>query len=268
MLKGHIDSIEDDHVSGWIYSRERPLTGERVLAFCGEKCIGAAEVEIYRDDLYKAGLGDGRLGFQIFFDSAAPINPKNIHVRMEGSDFSLITKDFWKTSSSLQSNRCGLFSQFEIDRVDWMASLGWLTQSQYALTKSINRMGVYQRMFSRADIQNSSLDELVREAYADCLSIMLQVSKKNIHSKIYAETFSGDFEMLKTLPFEVIAVYGANFSCKLHEGRHRTDAFGDELAMPICYDNSSYQVMFVHVACCEGIAQIQDGALQLLGYAN
>jgi hypothetical protein len=65
MLQGHIDLIEDGKVAGWIYSSIKSVTGMRLLAFSGSQCIGVGEIGLYREDLQRAGLDDGKLGFEI-----------------------------------------------------------------------------------------------------------------------------------------------------------------------------------------------------------
>lgn len=263
MLKGHIDSVLDDSVSGWIYSRERPVAGERVLAFCGAQCIGSAEVGIYRDDLFQAGLDDGRLGFQISFDRAALTDPGAMHVRMEGSDFSLLIKDFWNAPKSDETTKLGLFSAPEIERIDWMASRGWLNQGQYASAKAINRMGIYQQLFSRKSVEASSLDALVGEIFADCLSIMLKLSKKAVAGRLIVQELSGKVAGLQS-PFPgVVGLYNAAFSCRINEGLHRPD-MQDTQTVPIIYDNSAYQLMMVHVDCCEDIVNVEEGVLKVI----
>lgn len=265
MLKGHIDNVADDNVSGWLYSQEGPVAGARVLAFCGAQCIGASEVGIYREDLYQAGLDDGRLGFQIFFDRSALVNPQAVHVRMEGSDFSLLIRNFWSTSSVDQSKNFELFTQPEMENINWMASRGWLNQGQFALAKAINRMGVYQKLFSLKDIKASSLDALVGDAFTDCLSIMLKRQKKAVTARVTVEEMHTENISLSAASPGIVGLYNASFSAKILEGRHRSDMRVSEI-VPIFYDNSIYQVMIVHLDCCESIVNIDDGVLKVVKY--
>lgn len=63
MLRGAIEIVTDDAISGWMHSPDADLLGRVVLAFVGDDCIGSGRVEIFREDLKAAGLGSGHAGF-------------------------------------------------------------------------------------------------------------------------------------------------------------------------------------------------------------
>jgi len=131
VLRGSVDFVGPDRISGWVYSELGSVTGRRVLAFNGDQCIGAGEVNITREDLRAAGLGDGVLGFNISINAASVKNLLQIHVRLEYSDFSLFERRFHQKLLSSGKESQKIYSSEELERVNWMSRQGWLTQDQY-----------------------------------------------------------------------------------------------------------------------------------------
>ncbi len=261
MLQGHIDSISEGKISGWIYSEAQCVTGRRVLAFSGSQCVGAGDVGLYRKDLHQAGLDDGRLGFEIQFNGSDTISNRLLHIRLENSDFCLFPSRFWNDLNPTKPARLGLYSQDEIDRIEWMAAQGWLTQDQYAMSKSINLMGIYQRAFSRAELVNTDLESLVARSMSECYGILLKIDPGTLNEKIMVETYIPETS-LATISHKksshVIGLFSSAFRCRVGEGRQRSDVESPDQFRTIQYQNSAYQMMILHLDCLDGELEYSD----------
>jgi hypothetical protein len=255
MLQGHIDLIEDGKVAGWIYSSIKSVTGMRLLAFSGSQCIGVGEIGLYREDLQRAGLDDGKLGFEIRYDPTLLTQPRALNLRLENSDFCLLPGDFWKEPPAQRGASLGLYCKAELDRLDWMAAQGWLSQDQYTMAKSLNVMGVYQRAISRLEVANTTLSAVASKLMADCLGILFKKEPEAFSSKLVSERYAPD----KGLPAatrspvsDIIAVFASPFNCLIAEGRNRLDAGDDHEIRTMRYQNSAHQCMILHRDCLEG----------------
>jgi hypothetical protein len=174
MLRGNIDRISTEEISGWVYSDRAPVAGEVVLAFENTRCIGAGKVEVLREDLREAGLGDGMLGFRIALASGALSEPEAVHVRLDCSDFALLPGDFLPRIQKEKQVRQDLFSKEELARLDWMNRQGWLSQEHYIALKSLNGTGLYVRTFSRAELQAQPIEPRALDTVASTLSYLLR----------------------------------------------------------------------------------------------
>ncbi len=90
MIRGAIEVAQEKLVSGWIYSSEVALRGTLLLAFSGKRCVGSGRVEIFRQDLFDAQLGDGYCGFHFPVVLQTGEHPASIVVRPADCDAALI----------------------------------------------------------------------------------------------------------------------------------------------------------------------------------
>ena len=58
MIRGHIDLATRSRVEGWLHSDRMGLAGATVLAFHDETCVGGGPIDVFRQDLADAGLGE------------------------------------------------------------------------------------------------------------------------------------------------------------------------------------------------------------------
>lgn len=93
MLRGAIERIDELHIQGWVYSPVVSVRGLKLLAFNGARCAGAGIVDIFRDDLASAGLGDGYCGFRFAYTLKDAESPRHLTIRFENSDFELRQAD-------------------------------------------------------------------------------------------------------------------------------------------------------------------------------
>ncbi len=63
MIEGYFDSVADGFAQGWAWNSDSPSEATSVRIHCNGSAIGTAIADIYRPDLEKAGVGDGKHGF-------------------------------------------------------------------------------------------------------------------------------------------------------------------------------------------------------------
>jgi hypothetical protein len=90
MIRGALEVVERDHVSGWLYSGHIELEGSLVLAFIGGKCVGCGKIELPRRDLLDAKLGHGRYGFHFPIAVTRHDDLGALTVRLDNSDLCLL----------------------------------------------------------------------------------------------------------------------------------------------------------------------------------
>lgn len=262
MLRGNIDQITSDRVSGWVYSDAARLTGQKVLAFAGDRCVGAGEIGLMRPDLRDAGLGDGRFGFEIPVHIPDVKNLNAIHVRLDCSDFSLFDGEFHRQQHVASQRDQQLYSPEELARVEWMNRQGWLTNEQYLGLKAINTLGVYQRTFSKAELAQEPLAQRAAKVYSDIVSTVfrqdLPVEQLEVESAAtYLPEVSGASKHV-----EILGFFGAAFALEIHEGAHADPALRDSPGLRCA--NAAHQVILVHARCLGDLALEGLEAVQMI----
>ncbi len=142
MLKGAIDHVAAGEVGGWIYSPSGSLRNQTVLAFVNDVCIGGGPVEMYREDLAEAGLGDGYVGFKFPVSLTKPADFPVVVVKLEGSDAVIVQP----TAKLIDRSSLPLPSRLTVRTaatVEWMRGRGWLDQREYDFLRLMQRFGVY-----------------------------------------------------------------------------------------------------------------------------
>lgn len=142
MLKGAIDHISPNEIGGWIYSATASLRNHTVLAFIDDACIGAGRVELYREDLADAGLGDGFLGFKFPVNLASIDEAPLVVVKLEGSDAVIIQPSARLVRRTL-SRPCTIVTARTLASIEWMRARAWLDQTEYDFLRMMFRFGVY-----------------------------------------------------------------------------------------------------------------------------
>ncbi len=86
-VRGFVDQVRPDMVSGWVSLADRPDQPICVDVFAGGRFVGTAMADRYREDLKAAGIGRGRHGFALWLPAA--IDPATITVRCSIADVTL-----------------------------------------------------------------------------------------------------------------------------------------------------------------------------------
>ena len=90
MIRGAIETAQDKLVTGWLFCATQSVRDALVLAFSGARCVGSGRVEIFRQDLADAGLGDGYCGFHFPVALERGEHPASLVVRLADSDMALL----------------------------------------------------------------------------------------------------------------------------------------------------------------------------------
>lgn len=151
MFKGAVEGVTEEAAFGWMYSSTEGLRDRLVLAFHGEKCIGAGRIEIFREDLASAGLGDGYLGYHFGIDSPGRSALREVVLRLDGSDAVFIQRgsrvvDATGTGDARLSER---ELSAVLSSLKWRVSKGLLDQPDYDYLRSIWQFGVYERVIRK-----------------------------------------------------------------------------------------------------------------------
>lgn len=138
MIIGSIEFCAAHEVAGWIYSPKATLTGETILAFVDDVCVGSGTITLHRQDLADAGLGDGRFGFLFPITLPDPEDVARVVVTLMNCEAIII-----QNGSSVQGPRlpkpCELPNP---GRVDWMQRRGLLSAVDADALRSLVVYGV------------------------------------------------------------------------------------------------------------------------------
>src|SRR6185503_18386434 len=85
--EGNHDLTNCEGVYGWAWDANQPGVTARVEIFDGDALLGTADSNILRDDLAKAGRGDGRHGFSFILPASVKDGkPHLIRVKVLGTN--------------------------------------------------------------------------------------------------------------------------------------------------------------------------------------
>jgi hypothetical protein len=144
MFRGNIDFVTRTHIEGWVYCTRLTLVGARVHAFVDDECVGSGVVDLFRQDLVEAGVGDGLGGFNFAITLSESHDPRELHIRVEDGNaivrqpgsrvLPIHTADLIRTSPLGNS-----------DSLEWMRARGWLIASQMRLLQILSIFGVHKQ---------------------------------------------------------------------------------------------------------------------------
>jgi len=63
-IKGFIDLIEEFYLVGWAWNPKKPEERLSVVVYIDGKPLAEGVADQFREDLLKAGIGDGKYGFK------------------------------------------------------------------------------------------------------------------------------------------------------------------------------------------------------------
>ena len=147
MIRGSIEIAQRTHVSGWIHAETGSVRDRLILAFAGERCVGAGKVDRFRRDLLDAKVGDGHCGF----DFPIKLNDEeavgSVVVKLQNSDAALIQRGTIVIGPDENQAATGAVDLGAIppDRVAWMQDRGWLEQEEYDFMRGVQTIGAYER---------------------------------------------------------------------------------------------------------------------------
>ena len=93
MIKGNIDFFSHTEVRGWVHSQNFSADDIEVSAYVKDLCVGQGTLDVYRQDLIEAGLGDGWSGFEFKIQIPFDADIRDFNIRLPDCDFVLTPKE-------------------------------------------------------------------------------------------------------------------------------------------------------------------------------
>ncbi len=145
MIRGAIEIAKNSRVVGWIHSESQPLKSTTVLAFVGDRCVGAGSVDGFRQDLLDAKLGDGYCGFDFPVVLAEGETPGALIVRLQSSDAALLQQTSRIVGSGDDGAAAPDLGAIQTRSISWLMDRGMLEQPEYDFLRAIHSVGAYER---------------------------------------------------------------------------------------------------------------------------
>jgi hypothetical protein len=127
MLRGAIDYSDGWRIGGWLYSAELPLRDRPVLAFVDGTCVGAGKIDVFRQDLADAGLGDGHSGFDFPITLAQIDDRTRAYIKLELSDLALLQRTAGIVDASSPAIEPHRYTPASIA---WMRDRAWVDDAE------------------------------------------------------------------------------------------------------------------------------------------
>jgi hypothetical protein len=163
MIRGSIEVARRTQVSGWIYAETGTVRDRLILAFAGDRCIGAGKVDRFRKDLLEAKLGDGYCGFEFPIKLNDDESLGAVIVKLQNSDVALIQRDTRLIGPSDAAPATEqVLGAIPPARVAWMQDRGWLDQHEYDFLRALHTSGAYERGLRPARRANAEVAPALR----------------------------------------------------------------------------------------------------------
>jgi hypothetical protein len=146
MLRGFIERVTPELISGWLYAESVPLRDRRVLAMLDGTCVAVGRIAHFRQDLADAGLGDGVLGFHFPLPSLASEDLPRLTIRLEGGDTDLLQAGArLERADATGGAALGMpLAELGDAALRWMRGRGWLTPTEEDALRTLRRFGVHE----------------------------------------------------------------------------------------------------------------------------
>jgi hypothetical protein len=86
--RGYVDSAQGGRITGWAWDRSRPRQQLDVEIYAAGTLLGSARADLFRDDLLRSKIGDGRYGFT--FATGGDVAPETVAAKVTDAD-----NEFW-----------------------------------------------------------------------------------------------------------------------------------------------------------------------------
>jgi hypothetical protein len=257
MFRGNIDHASRTHIAGWVYCERQSLVGARVHAFVDEQCVGSGVVELFRQDLVEAGVGDGRGGFNFAIALGDSQDPRLLHIRVESGN-AIIRQPFARLAPADAGEARHSGPASNPQSLAWMLERDWLTGEQHRLLHGLSEFGVCVQALPESTADTADQAEIRRhlQQHGAALFGLLTFTavSAEVRSNIVASDLVPQHRLLcaafpSTPP--VIALWSPLPSCvNLVEGSHRNRAPAAELkGAGIDYEFGRQQLLWFDLDC-------------------
>lgn len=80
-MRGYVDIVNVERIAGWAQNLDYPEAPVCLDIYIGDRLIGQALANTYREDLKRAGIGSGRHGFLFTLPPGMNIGIKSVEAR-------------------------------------------------------------------------------------------------------------------------------------------------------------------------------------------
>jgi hypothetical protein len=104
--RGYVDSAQGGRITGWAWNRSRPRQRLDVEIYAAGTLLGSARADLFRDDLLRSKIGDGRYGFA--FTTGSDVAPETVAAKVTDGDC-----EFWLLDggrAELEASTAGLMN--------------------------------------------------------------------------------------------------------------------------------------------------------------
>jgi len=254
MIQGHIDKVTRTRVEGWLHSDTVAMAGVRLEAYVGDECVGAGAVELFREDLLMAGIGDGTGGFGFSIQLEPLHDSRLLEVRLESG--SLLLRQSNVVLAARGDDRAEQRrAPRDAESLSWMLGRGWLTQEQFDLLHRLGRFGACRQPLQLATsdwVTPSSHVEIV-DAAAQLLQLHMSM---DVYPRAHEEIWDEDLASLRQqLENEfpsvapVIALWAPWTNCvNVLEGSHQGDP-PEQLTSGVDYEFGADHLLWLNLNC-------------------
>jgi hypothetical protein len=226
MFRGNIDFVSRTRIEGWVYCTHWSLVGAQVHAFIDDECVGTGLVDLFRQDLVTAGVGDGRGGFNFAITLEDFHDPRELHIRV--ADGNAIVRQPGSRvlppdpAELLRSARGG-----SVESLEWMKARGWINEKQSRVLRSLTALGAYQETL---DVPcEASQGPFDTSAMRDAAEILELLAFRPVNVAVQAQLGPSDLASLRTrlnaqfpMTPPVVALTARERCCvNVLEGSHR-----------------------------------------------
>lgn len=218
MIRGAIDYIDGQSVSGWFHSDVVELRGRTAMAFVDGQCVGAGQVDLFRQDLADAGVGDGFGGFH--FGITLPSGSLDrLVVKFENSDLVLLQPGSKLAGAPTPLRRACQDggAGYSPHSVEWMRGRGWLDQVEFDFLKSVATIGLYDRSLRRNNIESFDAQGQAAGLFELYVQDQANVAAETIRLDDLAARRG---TLIAGMPIPIVAVHAPTGRISILEGSH------------------------------------------------
>ncbi|WP_421995231.1 hypothetical protein [Roseococcus sp.] len=262
MIRGAVEQVVSNRVSGWVYSPIADLKGSTLLAFVDDVCVGAGQIDVFRQDLADAGLGDGRFGYSFAVSLNDAADSGRLVVKLEGSD-ALLKQGSSRVQSALLAAPAAPVGTLALPApvLHWMRNRAWLGQSDYDFLRYFSQLGIYDRTLTMSVERPDRIDVELKdpaEAAADILGLVCMRDPQLIRMTVETASDIADLAAANNGPGTppIVALWARERArLDVIEGSHLADAAGQDAAparAAVEYSLGPDRLLFLDTRCTFG----------------
>lgn len=175
MLRGHIDRVSNERIEGWLSLEGYTLREETVLAFIGVTCVGQGTVNVFRQDLADARIGDGWAGFSFAVQLQLFQDPCTVLIRLANSDAYIFQPGQGAKELNAGQSTSGHPYPAPVD-LNWMRSKGWISDVLHQRLRILSAFGVLELSLYKTEdfFDNPLADSRLNEVLVEIFDVLVR----------------------------------------------------------------------------------------------